>query len=186
MTTAPTRGQRLRLLVSGGAQLAVSLALAAAALLALLSGRPLETVLNVVATAFAATAFRRTVGRLAPPPTTLVTPVGQLLDELADEGWTVRHRVGWDPLRADLDHVAIPPHGLTAFVIDSSTGGHDRERLEQLADGAAWIAARRRQGALPLVLVDADGVHELASVTRGDVRVPILAAAEQHVSYGAE
>jgi len=203
VTDAPDISRRRRLwrLARSAGQLTLAIALAAAALVALVTGTPLASLLLAAAAVVAAASFRRGLLMHGAPAHEERSVAVQILDGLRDDGWTVRHQVVWDELSPELDHVAIPPHGLAAFVVDSAGAGE--HRLEQLVDGAAWVAARRRcrQGALPVVIVDGAGINELSHINREGAAVPILyvsvdevlvalpdcaaAAADQHVAAGA-
>lgn len=171
-----SRRRHLWLLARAAGQLVLAVALAIAALLALGTGTPLAALLLAIAAGLAAVSCRRTTRTITTAALEEALATQQLFDVLRQEGWTVRHRISWDQLSAELDHVAIPPHGLAAFVVDSTSGGRHPTALEQLVDGAAWVAARGgcRQGALPVVVVDGVAINELGHIDRDGTPVPVL------------
>ncbi len=92
--------------------------------------------------------------------------IGELLDQLAHEGWTVLHdRRKSSSSPANLDHIAIGPGGV--FVIDSKnwSGGHVRLDERGMAVGR-W----RKDDELHSVTVDADVVGRVVATVNPGLR----------------
>jgi Nuclease-related domain len=82
------------------------------------------------------------------------TRVRRALEQLAGEGWRVRHAVDW-PGGGDLDHVVQAPSGL-AFVIETKTLRWTPAHLLRTSGAARWLARRRRRyrrGVVPVLCV---------------------------------
>lgn len=82
------------------------------------------------------------------------TQVRRALEQLACEGWHVRHAVNW-PRGGDLDHVVRAPSGI-GFVIETKTLRWTGAHLLRTSAAARWLARRRRsypRGVVPVLCV---------------------------------
>jgi Nuclease-related domain len=155
IATHPRRQQlrRLRLAASRGA--VAALAFAAAALTADAGYVLLSVSLMLVSGAFAL-ASRRAL-RLASRSRVGAESESQVrraLEQLAHEGWRVRHSVDW-PGGGDVDHVVRSPIGI-GFAIETKTLRWRRAHVTRTTDAARWLARRRRlypRGVVPVLCV---------------------------------
>ena len=144
IATYPRRQQlrRLRRAASRGTLAAVALV---AAVLTAAVGEPAWSLVLVVMAGVLALASRHALrmaarSRVGARSETLVR---RELEQLARDGWQVRHAVDW-PGRGDLDHVVRAPTGI-GFVIETKTLRWTRAHLARTRDAARWLARRRRR-----------------------------------------
>ncbi len=78
--------------------------------------------------------------------------VRQALNQLARQGWEIRHAVNWPG--GDIDHLARAPNGL-GFAIETKTRGFEERHLVRTLNTAGWLARSRRfpLGVLPVLCV---------------------------------
>jgi hypothetical protein len=108
--------------------------------------------------------------------------VRRALEQLAHEGWRVRHAIYW-PGGGDVDHVVRSPLGI-GFAIETKTLRWSHAHLARTRHAARWLARRRRlypRGVVPVLCVArarhldyVDGNVQIVSLDR---LVPLLRAA---------
>jgi hypothetical protein len=80
--------------------------------------------------------------------------VRRVLEQLAHEGWCVRHAVD-RPGGGDVDHVVRAPSGI-GFAIETKTLRWTRAHVARTIDAARWLERRARrypQGVMPVLCV---------------------------------
>lgn len=138
------RRQQLRRLRRAAGWVVATVALAAGATAAAVTGQ-LVLALLLVAAAFGCVKRSWTWIRLAGRSrigARSEDEVQRALAKLEREGWQMRHSLRWAG-RGDIDHLAIAPTGI-GFVIETKTARFGPEHVGRTVEMAEWMRTRRR------------------------------------------